>query len=132
MAESDNKNLSIPTNLPVIPLKNVVLFPRVAIPLLVQRPKSVNSLDEAMETDKLAIFVAQKNIFDDVDHKDLFTVGTVGKIFEVHKLPDGPPRLTSRASRASIFPILRRLSLSSGLPSSRFPASFPKVLKPRP
>src|SRR3989344_4129515 len=83
----------IPSELPVIPLKNVVLFPRVAIPLLVQRPKSVNSLDQAMEIDRLALFVAQKNIFDDVDHKDLFLVGTVGKIFEVHHLPDGSSKI---------------------------------------
>ena len=88
MTESNN-GFHIPLDLPVIPLKNVVLFPRVAIPLLVQRQKSVNSLDQAMEIGQLALFVAQKNIFDDVDQKDLFMVGTVGKIFEVHKLPDG-------------------------------------------
>ena len=102
MAESNN-GFHIPLDLPVIPLKNVVLFPRVAIPLLVQRPKSVNSLDRAMETGQLALFVAQKNIFDDVDQKDLFTVGTVGKIFEVHRLPDGSSKIDVEGiSRAHI------------------------------
>lgn len=93
MAESNNQNFRIPHDLPVIPLKNVVLFPRVAIPLLVQRPKSVNSLDQAMQVNQLALFVAQKNIYDDVDQKDLFTTGTIGKIFEVHKLPDGSSKI---------------------------------------
>lgn len=86
-------NISIPHELPLIPLKNVVLFPRVAIPLLVQRPKSVNSLAASLQSDRLAVFVAQKNIYDDVDQKDIFMVGTVGKIFEVHHLPDGSSKI---------------------------------------
>src|SRR3989344_3039410 len=85
--------MNIPKELPLIPLKNVVLFPRVAIPLLVQRPKSIASLEEAMNDDRLAVFVAQKNIYDDVDQKDIFTIGTVGKIFEVHRLPDGSSKI---------------------------------------
>ncbi len=94
MNEFQMQKFNIPTELPVIPLKNVVLFPRVAIPLLVQRPKSINSLREAIvHEDRLALFVAQKNIYDDVDQKDLFAVGTVGKIFEVHRLPDGSSKI---------------------------------------
>lgn len=83
----------LPKELPLIPLKNVVLFPRVAIPLLVQRPKSVNGLQDAMSRDGLAVFVAQKNIEDEVELKDIFTVGTVGRIFEVHHLPDGSSKI---------------------------------------
>ncbi|MEK7151542.1 MAG: endopeptidase La [Patescibacteria group bacterium] len=86
-------NITIKDELPLIPLKNVVLFPRVAIPLLVQRPKSAGSLDLAMSQDRLVVFVAQKNIYDDVDQKDLFRVGTVGRVFEVHKLPDGSSKV---------------------------------------
>ena len=84
---------AIPLELPIIPLKNVVLFPRVAIPLLVQRPKSIGSLDFGLAKDRLAVFVAQKNIYDEVDTKDLFEIGTVGRIFEVHKLPDGSVKI---------------------------------------
>ncbi len=91
--EKVNNNLNIKNELPLIPLKNVVLFPRVAIPLLVQRPKSVGSLDYALSQDRLVIFVAQKNIYDDVDEKDLFRIGTIGKIFEIHRLPDGTSRI---------------------------------------
>ncbi len=86
-------NLEIKDELALIPLKNVVLFPRVAIPLLVQRPKSVNSLNFAASQDKLVVFVAQKNIYDDVDQKDLFKVGTVGRVFEIHRLPDGSAKI---------------------------------------
>src|SRR3989344_536717 len=84
---------AIPLELPIIPLKNVVLFPRVAITLLVQRPKSIGSLDFGLAKDRLAVFVAQKNIYDEVDTKDLFEIGTVGRIFEVHKLPDGSVKI---------------------------------------
>ncbi len=86
-------NLEIKDELSLIPLKNVVLFPHVAIPLLVQRPKSVNSLNFAASQDKLVVFVAQKNIYDDVDQKDLFKVGTVGRVFEIHRLPDGSAKI---------------------------------------
>lgn len=86
-------NVKVPDNLPLIPLKNVVLFPRVAIPLLVQRPKSMNSLNQALATNRLAVFVAQKNIYDDVDKKDMFAIGTLGRIFESHKLPDGTSKI---------------------------------------
>jgi len=86
-------NLEIKDELSLIPLKNVVLFPRVAIPLLVQRPKSVNSLNFAASQDKLVVFVAQKNIYDDIDQKDLFRVGTVGRVFEIHRLPDGSAKI---------------------------------------
>jgi len=86
-------NFEIKDELPLIPLKNVVLFPRVAIPLIVQRPKSMGSLNFAASQDKLVVFVAQKNIYDDVDQKDLFKVGTVGRIFEIHRLPDGSAKI---------------------------------------
>jgi ATP-dependent Lon protease len=86
-------NFEIKDELALIPLKNVVLFPHVAIPLLVQRPKSVGSLNFAVSQDKLVVFVAQKNIYDDVDQKDLFRIGTVGRIFEIHRLPDGSAKI---------------------------------------
>jgi len=93
MPEFKINNITIKDEMPVIPLKNVVLFPRVAIPLLVQRPKSVHGLEAALSQDRLVIFVAQKNIYDDVDQKDIFQIGTVGRVFEVHRLPDGTSKI---------------------------------------
>lgn len=93
MSEIKIDNLNVKEELPLIPLKNVVLFPRVAIPLLVQRPKSIGSLDFALSQNRLVVFVAQKNIYDDVDQKDLFRIGTVGRIFEIHRLPDGTSKV---------------------------------------
>ena len=89
MAEFQINNISVKDELPLIALKNVVLFPHVAIPLTVQRSKSVDALNFAMSHDRLIVFTAQKNIYDDVKTKDLFNVATVGRIFEVHQLPNG-------------------------------------------
>ncbi len=102
MTDEDNFNIkNIREELPLIPLKNVVLFPRVAIPLLVQRPKSVGSLDYSLSQDRLVVFVAQKNIYDDVSQEDLFRIGTVGRVFEIHRLPDG----TSKVDVEGIFKV---------------------------
>lgn len=88
---SNNNEIQVNYNqeFPFIALKNVVLFPHVAMPLQVQRSKSIDSLDFAMAKDRLVVFVAQKNTYDDVKVKDLFRVGTIGKILDVQKLPEG-------------------------------------------
>ncbi|MBI4160683.1 MAG: endopeptidase La [Candidatus Yanofskybacteria bacterium] len=93
MATFESNNIRINDELPLIPLKNVVLFPRVAMPLMIQRPKSMNALNQAMSQDRLVVFVAQKNIYDDIDPNDLFDIGTVGRIFQVHRLPDGSAKV---------------------------------------
>lgn len=93
MSAFNVNGFEIKNELPLIPLKNVVLFPRVVIPLLVQRSKSMASLDFAESQNRLVVFVAQKNIYDDVDQKDLFRVGTVGRVLEIHRLPDGSSKI---------------------------------------
>ncbi len=86
-------NLTIPDELPLIALKNTVLFPKIVMPLIVQRPKSVNALDAAMLRNNLIFFVTQKNIEDEVDEDDLFRVGTIGRVISVFKLPDGSSKI---------------------------------------
>lgn len=86
---ANEHNVGLNQEFPFIALKNVVLFPHVAMPLQVQRPKSIDSLDFAMSKDKLVVFVAQKNTYDDVKVKDLFRVGTIGKVLDVQKMPNG-------------------------------------------
>ncbi len=86
-------NIIIPEELPLIPLKNTVLFPKVVVPLIVQRPKSIGALDNAMTKDRLVLFVTQRNTEDNIGHNDLFTVGTVGRIVSVFKMPDGSSKV---------------------------------------
>lgn len=86
-------NVIIPDELPLIALKNTVLFPKVVIPLIVQRPKSSGALEYAMARERLVFFVTQKNIEDNISQSDLFKVGTIGRIAGVFKLPDGSSKV---------------------------------------
>lgn len=70
-------------------LKNVVLFPRIIIPLVVQRPKSIISLEHALAKDGLLVFVAQKNLKDQAGSADFFRVGTIGRVVSSSRLTDG-------------------------------------------
>src|SRR3989338_2818575 len=93
MAQYKLNNILIPEELPLIALKNTVLFPKVVIPLIVQRPKSVEALDAAMAREKLVFFVTQKNIEDNVHPNDMFKIGTIGRVVAVFKLPDGSSKI---------------------------------------
>src|SRR3989344_6987402 len=86
-------NIVISEQLPLIALKNTVLFPKVVIPLIVQRPKSVAALEYALAHERLVCFVTQKNTEDNIGRKDVFTVGTIGRIVSVFKLPDGSSKI---------------------------------------
>ena len=77
----------------MIALKNTVLFPKVIIPLVVQRPKSMKALESAMSGNRLVFFVTQKNIEDNVGKEDLFRIGTIGRAVAVFKLPDGSSKI---------------------------------------
>ncbi len=93
MADFKANNILIPEDLPLIALKNTVLFPKVVIPLIVQRPKSVAALEYALTHERLVFFVTQKNTEDNIGHNDVFTVGTIGRIVSVFKLPDGSSKI---------------------------------------
>jgi len=86
---------TIPTTLagqevPVLPLRDVVVYPHMVIPLFVGREKSIRALDSAMGTDKQILLVAQKSAdVDDPSVKDLYSVGTLANILQLLKLPDG-------------------------------------------
>src|SRR5690606_36888974 len=76
--------------LPVLPLRDVVVFPHMVIPLFVGREKSVKALEQAMAGDKRIILVAQRSPeLDDPGEKDLFEIGTVAQILQLLNLPDG-------------------------------------------
>ena len=76
--------------LPVLPLRDIVVFPHMIVPLFVGREKSVHALDEVMQSGKQILLVAQKDADkDDPSAEDLYSIGTVGSILQLLKLPDG-------------------------------------------
>ncbi|WP_025674370.1 endopeptidase La [Salinivibrio socompensis] len=77
-------------DIPVLPLRDVVVYPHMVIPLFVGREKSIRCLEAAMDNDKQILLVAQKDAAtDDPSISDLYTVGTVATILQLLKLPDG-------------------------------------------
>lgn len=76
--------------LPVLPLRNIVVFPNMIVPLFVGREKSVKALEEVMNKDKQILLVAQKDESqDDPGVDDFFRVGCLGNVLQMLKLPDG-------------------------------------------
>ena len=76
--------------IPVLPLRDVVVYPHMVIPLFVGREKSIRCLEAAMDHDKKIMLVAQKEAStDEPGINDLFSVGTVASILQMLKLPDG-------------------------------------------
>ncbi|MFZ2739021.1 MAG: endopeptidase La [Burkholderiaceae bacterium] len=81
---------AIPIELPLLPLRDVVVFPHMVIPLFVGRPKSIKALESAMESDRRIMLVAQKAAAQDEPLvSDMFDVGCVSTILQMLKLPDG-------------------------------------------
>jgi len=87
--ENNQKN-DVINNIPVLTLRDVVVYPHMVIPLFVGREKSIRSLDEAMENNKQILLVAQKSAeVDEPGPDDVFEVGTLATILQLLKLPDG-------------------------------------------
>ncbi|SKA06138.1 endopeptidase La [Sediminibacterium ginsengisoli] len=85
-----DKPLIIPETLPILPLRNTVLFPGVVLPITVGRDKSIKAVNDAYKLDKLVGVVAQKDVeIEDPEPKDLCKIGTVAKIVKLIKMPDG-------------------------------------------
>ena len=77
-------------NLPLLPLRDIVIFPSMVIPLFVGRDKSITALNEVMKNDKKIILVTQKNSeVDDPKKNDVFAFGCESNILQLLKLPDG-------------------------------------------
>jgi ATP-dependent Lon protease len=81
---------AIPLDLPLLPLRDVVVFPHMVIPLFVGRPKSIKALETAMSQERRIMLVAQKAAAkDEPSVGDMFEVGCVATILQMLKLPDG-------------------------------------------
>ncbi|PLK58628.1 endopeptidase La [Candidatus Palibaumannia cicadellinicola] len=91
--------------IPVLPLRDVVVYPHMVIPLFVGREKSIRCLEAAMDNDKKIMLVAQKEaLTDEPNTNDLFSIGTVSSILQMLKLPDGTVKvLVEGLTRARII-----------------------------
>ena len=91
-------------NLPILPLRDVVVYPHMVIPLFVGREKSILALDKAMELGKQILLVAQKKAdIDEPEIEDIYDVGTLATILQLLKLPDGTVKvLVEGGSRANL------------------------------
>src|SRR3954451_9166127 len=86
----NGQKLTIPNQLPILPIRNIVVFPGTVIPLNVGRQKSKNLLDEVMPGEKVIGVITQRNPdVDDPQYADLHTVGVACMILKLFKLPDG-------------------------------------------
>ena len=100
-------NLLLPTEpiqLPLLPLRDVVVFPHMVIPLFVGRPKSIKALEAAMETGKSVLLVAQKTPSkDEPSVEDLYEIGCIASVLQMLKLPDGTVKvLVEGTQRAEV------------------------------
>ncbi len=89
---------------PVLPLRDIVVFPHMIVPLFVGREKSIKALEEVMKDDKQILLVAQKNASqDDPGKNDIYRVGTVSSVLQLLKLPDGTVKvLVEGVARAEV------------------------------
>jgi len=97
---NSNDQVTNMVQLPLLPLRDVVVFPHMVIPLFVGRPKSIKALETAMEAGKSIVLVAQKSAAkDEPAPEDLYTIGTVANILQMLKLPDGTVKVLVEGSQ---------------------------------
>jgi len=109
--------------IPVLPLRDMVVYPYMVIPLFVGREKSIRCLEAAMDYDKKIMLVAQKEASkDDPCVKDLFSVGTIASILQMLKLPDGTVKVLVEG--------LQRANITTLSDSGKYFLAFAEYLKP--
>src|SRR5207237_8947761 len=86
---SNGQQIAVPNLLPILPIRNIVVFPGTAMPLNIGRQKSKNLVDDVMPREKLIGVVTQKVESDDPGASDLNTVGVATTILKLFRLPDG-------------------------------------------
>ena len=90
MSDSETKSNRTESVIPLLPLRDVVVFPGMVIPLFVGRERSIKALETAMEGEKKIILASQKDAnVEDPKQEDIFEVGVIASIMQLLKLPDG-------------------------------------------
>ena len=100
---------------PLLPLRDIVVFPSMVVPLFVGRDKSIKALQEVMKTDKSIVLVSQKNSeIDEPENKDIYSYGCLSKVLQLLKLPDGTVKvLVEGEKRVKIQEIKKNLNFLS-------------------
>src|SRR4030095_14111203 len=100
----DDRGGSAGYRLPLLPLRDIIVFPHMVVPLFVGRDKSLQALEEAMSGDKQLLLAAQRRAkTDDPNAEDIFSIGTVGHIIQLLRFPKGPVKvLVEGRARARI------------------------------
>jgi len=120
--------------IPVLPLRDIVVFPHMIVPLFVGREKSIKALEEVMREDKRILLVAQKNPADDDPALDaIYRVGTLAQVLQLLKLPDGTVKvLVEGVERAKVHDFTSRTDFFEGeveiLPNSIGPVAEVEAL----
>jgi ATP-dependent Lon protease len=102
--EGGEPQLQIPAELPVLPLRDIVIYPFMIVPLFVSRDRSIKAVDEALSQNRMILLVSQKDVDkEEPSQEDLYKVGTVAVIMRMLKLPDGRIRILIQGlSRAQV------------------------------
>ncbi|MBX6391991.1 MAG: endopeptidase La [Burkholderiales bacterium] len=97
---SSNELSAVPAQFPLLPLRDVVVFPHMVIPLFVGRPKSIKAMEIAMEAGKSILLVAQKSAAkDEPAPEDMYEIGCISNILQMLKLPDGTVKVLVEGSQ---------------------------------
>ncbi len=113
MAEEQTEKVDdsseIPEQIPLLPVRDLVVFPFMVVPLFVSRPVSIGAVDDSLAGDRLLFLCAQKNAgADEPSMNELYRVGTIGKILRMRKLPDGQIKiLVQGLRRAKVERVIR-------------------------
>jgi len=103
------KNKTDKLELPLVPLRELVVFPHMVVPFFAGRPASIKAVEEAMSKDRIVFLACQKVNTEAPNENDIYTVGSTAKILQILKLPDGTVRILAEGqSRGKIQRFIRR------------------------
>ncbi|MBN1647156.1 MAG: endopeptidase La [Spirochaetales bacterium] len=103
MIKAGGKSRNLKPELPLVPLRDLVVFPHMVIPFFVGRSPSVKAVEEAMKDERLVFLACQKNTVETPEEHDIYGAGTVAKILQMLKLPDGTIRVLAEGKERGLI-----------------------------
>lgn len=121
-----DKEIEIPDNLPVLPVRDIVVFPYMILPLFVGREMSIKAIEHSLSTNRMVLLLTQKDLnIENPAPEDLYTVGTIGLVMRMLKLPDGRVKILVQGLTKA-----RALNYSQAEPF--FKANIEKIIEQKP